>query len=252
RGFWDGNYLMARGRFEEAIAEAKRTLQLDPVSPRTIMPLAYIYRTARQYENAIAQFRKAAELEPNDPHTYSLLAWTYEAMEMYEDAVRARKKWMTLWGTPETKARIAALDSAYSESGPEGYWRWRLERNKGKYDRHPTYLAAYRSRRGKSDRAFAWLEKAYEKHDGEMHLLKVKPEWDPLRDDPRYHDLVRRMNFPENDSQEYEETQSVGRTYIATALRRLPRNAVSAFTDALCYRTRTGSIILLRCSQSRR
>jgi hypothetical protein len=55
----------------------------------------------------------------------------------------------------------------------------------------------YYGQLGDKDQAFVWLEKAYEKHDGRMFLLKVDPAMDPLRDDPRYDDLVRRMNFPE-------------------------------------------------------
>ena len=116
-------------------------------------------------------------------------------MERYEDAVSARKKAMTLSGAPLES--IAALDSAYSESGPEGYWMWLLTRLKGQYDRYPRHPASYYAQLGDKVQAFVLLEKAYEKHDGGMFTLKVHPWWDPLRDDPRFQDLLRRMNFPE-------------------------------------------------------
>jgi hypothetical protein len=67
----------------------------------------------------------------------------------------------------------------------------------GRYDRYPTDTARIYARLGDKDQAFAWLEKAYEKRDGLMFVLKVSPRWDSLRDDPRYDDLVRRMNFPD-------------------------------------------------------
>jgi hypothetical protein len=72
-----------------------------------------------------------------------------------------------------------------------------LERLNGKYDSYPTVAAWCYSQLGDKERAFALLEKAYEQHDGPMYLLKVSPLLDPLRADPRYDDLVRRMNFPE-------------------------------------------------------
>jgi tetratricopeptide (TPR) repeat protein len=139
------------------------------------------------------------EMKLNEPWAYSRLAYVYETMERYEDAVSARKKAMTLSGAPLES--IAALDSAYSESGPEGYWMWRLERMKGQYDRYPTNTARYYAQLGDKDQAFVWLEKAHEKHDGRMFTLKVHPFWDPLRDDPRFQDLLRRMNFPEYETQ---------------------------------------------------
>jgi hypothetical protein len=124
-------------------------------------------------------------------------------MGMYEDAVRVIQKAMTLSkDSPEkVAANVAALDSAYSESGPKGYWMWRLKRLEGEYDRYPVYASIYYAQLGDKDQAFVWLEKAYEKHEVAMILLKVYPSWDPLRDDPRFQDLLRRMNFPENETQ---------------------------------------------------
>lgn len=188
-------YLMAMGRFEEAIAEAKYTLQLDPISYLPNNTLAYVYYCARQYDLAIAQYRQFAELEQNDPRPYGSIANVYEQMGRYEDAVRARQKAMALSGArPE---EVEALGRAYSESGPKGYWMWRLEGLKSQHDRYPATTAKYYAQLGDKDQAFAWLEKAYEKHDSPMHRLKVQPWWDPLRSDPRFQDLLRRMNFPE-------------------------------------------------------
>ena len=117
-------------------------------------------------------------------------------MGRYEDAVNSFKKTMTLDGTQPEK--IAALDSAYSESPTEGYWRWCLENNP---DDIPSRTAAIHAHLGDKDQAFAWLEKGYQEHDALMHQLKVHPRWDPLRDDPRFQDMLRRMNFPEYETQ---------------------------------------------------
>jgi len=102
----------------------------------------------------------------------------------------------TLLAGAATVAGLRIVKQA-SASGPEGYWRWYLERAKGGNDPNPTYTAMLYAQLGEKDQAFASLEKAYEQHDGLLYLLKVSSRWDPLRDDPRYHDLLRRMNFPE-------------------------------------------------------
>ena len=188
-------YLLAIGRFVEAIAEAERARELNPLSDGVKETLISIYVAVRQYDQAIAISQQMAESEPDKPRPYQWLAHIYEYMGRYEDAIAARQKSMTLSGAqPED---VEALGRAYSESGPEGYWTWRLERLEGLYERNPTDTARIYARLGDNDQAFAWLEKAYEKRDGPMFVLKISPGWDSLRDDPRYEDLVRRMNFPE-------------------------------------------------------
>lgn len=188
-------YLMAMGRFEESIAEAKRALQLDPLSYQYEGTLAYMYYQARQYDQAIAGYQRMAELEPKKSGAYSGLARIYVQMGRYEDAVRTRQKAMTLSGTPPEE--VEALGRAYSESGPKGYWMWRLEKLKGQYEHDPYFTAQIYAQLGDKEQAFAWLEKAYEKHDGRIYTLKVEPLLDPLRSDSRFQDLLRRLNFPE-------------------------------------------------------
>jgi len=188
-------YLTAMGRSADAIAEAKRALRLDPLSYPANRAFCWVHIVARQYDQAIAQYQQIAELEPKNPRAYNGLASVYEQMGMYEGAVKARQKAMSLSGAkPE---EIEALGSAFRESGPNGYWMWRLERLKGQYARNPTSAAENYAQLGDKDQAFAWLEKAYKEHVGPMVTLKVDPAWDPLRSDPRFQDLLRRMNFPD-------------------------------------------------------
>jgi TolB-like protein/Flp pilus assembly protein TadD len=187
--------LMAVGRFDEAIAEAKRTLRLDPFTVLTNMTLAHFYTHARQYDQALAQWQRFLELGLDDARAYSGFARVYELMGKFEDCVRFQQKAMTLRGDPPDD--IEALGLAYSESGPKGYWMWHLDRLKGQYERKPTNTAIYYAQLGDKDQAFALLEKAYEKHDMELFRLKYNPRFDPLRNDPRFGDLLSRMNFPE-------------------------------------------------------
>jgi len=187
-------YLMAMGRFEDSIAEAKRALQLAPLSYPYEATLAYMYYQARQYDQAIAKYQGLAELEPKKSGAYFGLAIIYEQMRRYEDAVKARQKVLTLSGAQHEE--VEALGRAYSESGPKGYWMCRLEKLKGQYELDPYFTAQIYAQLGDKEQAFAWLEKAYEKHDGRIYRLKVEPLLDPLRNDPRFGDLLRRMNLP--------------------------------------------------------
>ncbi len=187
--------LLAVGRFDEAIAEAERALRLDPFSVITNMTLAHFYTHTRQYDPALAQCQRFLELGLNDARAYSWIARVYELMGNFEECVRFQQKAMALRGDPPED--IEALGLAYSESGPKGYWMWHLDRLKGRYDRNPTVAAIYYAQLGDRGQAFAWLEKAYEKHDMELFRLKYNLRFDPLRDDPRFQDLLRRMNFPE-------------------------------------------------------
>jgi len=187
--------LLAVGRFDEAIAEAERTLRLDPFNLLTNFTLGHCYTHARKHDQALAQWQRLLELDLNDAVAYRGFASVYEFMEKFEDSVRFLQKVMALDGDPPED--IEALGLAYSESGPKGYWMWHLDRSKGRYDRAPTSTAMYYAQLGNKDQAFAWLEKAYEKHDMQLFRLKYNRRFDPLRNDPRFDDLLRRMNFPE-------------------------------------------------------
>ncbi len=188
-------YLMAIGRFAESIAEAKRALQLDPLSYPYEVALAGMYSYARQYDQAIAQWQRVAELEPKKPRPYLSLAHIYEQMGRYEDAVKAHEKALILQGAQHEE--VEALARAYSEEGPKGYWMCRLEKLKGQYEQNPYLTAKIYAQLDDKEQAFAWLEKAYEKHNKGIYKLKVEPLLDPLRNDPRFGDLLRRMNVPE-------------------------------------------------------
>jgi len=151
------------------------------------------------YEQALAQYHQMLELDVGHPsNIYSGIASVYWEMGRYEDVITAKKNEINHWGRPPdyvTEA-VTTLDSAWSESGPTGYWMWRLGRMKRLARPNPKFVAAIYAQLGDKDQSFAWLEKAYEAHKGSMYLLKVSPNLDPLRDDPRFDELLRRMNFP--------------------------------------------------------
>jgi len=185
-------FLSCMGRIPEALAEAQRAVERDPLSVSANLALGSIYSLARQYDLALVQLRRTAEMDPNDPRAYEFLSGVYERKGMYEDAVGERQKAMTLGGTKPD--RLAGLQRAYEQSGPKGYWMWEL--SEAKRHQAPYEIALAYAQLGNTDQAVAWLEKAYQQHAWQMPQLKIIPEWDPIRSDPRFQALLRKMNFP--------------------------------------------------------
>ena len=136
--------------------------------------------------------RRTAELEPNDSRARGFLTGIYEQKQMYGEAIAELQKVVTLRGAPPEK--LAGLQHAYQQSGPEGYWRWQL--SEAKRRNAPYEIALVYAHLGNAGQAVAWLEKAYQQRDWQMVQLKTLREWDSVRPDSRLQDLLRRMNFP--------------------------------------------------------
>ena len=115
-------------------------------------------------------------------------------MGLYEEAAQAWQKTQILAGASEEE--VTGLSEAAAR-GREGYWRWQLdywtERARQEYVSARTFAMVY-AQLGEKDMAFEWLEKLYEER-GPLNYLNVDGELDPLRDDPRFTDLLRRMNL---------------------------------------------------------
>jgi len=191
-----GALMSTMGRHDEAIAMGKRANQLNPAQLGLRVSTAYMLLHARRYDEAIEQCQMVLDLNPNFRGAYSTLSEVYALKGLYEDAVAAYQKFLTLGGASEEE--VAGLADAYQTSGKEGYWRWMLdywtERAKQEYV-PPTSFALIYAYLGDKDQAMRWLEESYKEHEFIMTNLNVTPEWDPLRSDPRFQDLLRRMNL---------------------------------------------------------
>jgi TolB-like protein/DNA-binding winged helix-turn-helix (wHTH) protein len=188
-------FLGIMGRFDEAMAEAMRARALDPLSPSVSMGMSWIYSWSRQHDKAIAELRRTLQLDPNFSAAHGALVWSYEEEGMYAEAVAEELKVEALTGnSPE---RIELLRNAFAASGIGGFWQKRLEWEK-RQTNHPRYFVIARLciRLGRTDEAFDWLEKAYRTRYPNMPNMKVAALWlDPVRSDPRYADLVRRVGL---------------------------------------------------------
>ncbi len=183
-------YLASMGRVDQAITEAKRTLRLDPYAYFTNQTLAHMYSYAGQRNQAIAQWQKIIELDLDGLRAYNALTIIYASSGKYDDALKNRRKLMTLLGAPAEK--IAELERIYSQSGSRGYWNYYLKRVKSL-----TFKASIYLRLNDKNQALNMLEKAYDEHSPQLVQSIQSSNWDPLRADPRFKDLLRRMKFPE-------------------------------------------------------
>jgi TolB-like protein/Tfp pilus assembly protein PilF len=192
---WYAEYLSAMGRHEQAIAETKRAQDLDPLSPLMSTIGASALWRARRYDEAIEQSRKTLELEPNYGLAHDGLALSYVEKGMYDQAMVEYAEAERLIGTPfdAEKAYVYAMTGRKSEALK--ILDKIMEQWKQKETQALPIAYVYSGLR-ENEQALDWLEKAYEEHDPNMAFLNVRPWVDPLRSDPRFQDLLRRMNFP--------------------------------------------------------
>ena len=184
-------FLPALGRFDEAIAEARKARDVDPLALPVNENLGDILYLARRYDEAIEQLRKTLELDPNYGVAHGTLAKVYEAQGKYEELLEARLK----GSSPET---VAELRKVFAASGIKGVWRNRLnvllERSKTAYV-SPADIALFYTRLNDRDQAFAWLEKAMAERSINFNYLVADPRFDNLRGDPRLAALLRRVGL---------------------------------------------------------
>jgi serine/threonine protein kinase/Tfp pilus assembly protein PilF len=194
---WYGLYSVAIGRTNEAIAESERAVDLDPLSPETNAFLGCVLYFAHRYGQVIEQLRETTDLDPNYWLAHGDLGVAYEQQGQFPEAIAELQKAIGLAGIiPEPTAWLAR---AYAVSGNRAEAQKLLDALKepSKW----TYLSPYNiamvyAGLGEGDQALAWLERAYQERSYYMSWLKVDPGVDNLRSDPRFQDLVRRMNFP--------------------------------------------------------
>ena len=190
-------YLVPIGRFEEGITEIKRGLDLEPLDINMGGTLASVYTYAGRKEAALEQARKTNDLEPGHPVGRWSLAQAYVESGMYPEAIELNEQWLQT--DPQNQFAIRDAGVAYAKAGrrdkaEEMIARFR-ELARTQYVPACRFAAIYGAL-GEKDKAFAELEKAFEARDWELFRMNVDRYWTPLRDDPRFNDLVKRLNLP--------------------------------------------------------
>jgi len=192
-------YLLAsRGAFDEAVVEARRAEQLDPLSPMAGQQVGMMLYLARRYDESIAQFESRIEFSPYYWFTYQRLAQNLIATGEYDRGIDVMHKGIELAGPGTLRTCKHTLASLYARSGNRAeavkILRELEEQEKTSYV-PPCDFAQIHTALGNVDEAFRWLDRAVEMRDADLFMTKVWPVWDPLRDDPRFDRLLHRLNL---------------------------------------------------------
>ncbi len=200
---WYADLLAMEGRFDESFAEYKRALELDPLSLAINTDLGLNYYYARQPELAINHLNKLKEIDVNYARTYLYLGQIYKGENMFEESIAAYNKYTTLSGDTlrmggdvQTAIRRGEmLGDAFKTSGAKTYWKKMLEFALQNENFNSTQIAVIYAKLDERDKAFEFLEKACNGRTTTLLWLKVSPELDSLRSDPRFPNLVRRVGL---------------------------------------------------------
>ena len=187
-------WLLFQGQTEEAIAWSRRARELDPLGSGYHLGLILFY--ARHYDEATQELRSVLAVHPDDAGALWFLGFTLIAEGRSEEAIPVLEKAVSV--SDRSPAIIGVLIRAYAFAGRRADALRLLaelkRRRQAGYIPAAAFVNAYLGL-GEYDEAFAWLEQAYKEQSNMLQFLKVQPFYDPLREDPRFKDLVRRVGL---------------------------------------------------------
>ena len=190
-------YLMAMGRTQDSFEQINKARELDPLSISINFSLGWRLYMARQYDRAIEQLRNTLEMDPSDDLPHLIAGQAYEQKGQFDPAIAELRKAVDLsHGTPLT---LSALAHAYARSGNRAEAGKLLSQmSVAAKDQYvsPYYFAIVYAGLGDNEVALNLLEKALEDRSNGLVFLKVEPELDGLRSNPRFIALQKKLNFP--------------------------------------------------------
>jgi serine/threonine protein kinase/Tfp pilus assembly protein PilF len=193
---WYSQYLVTTGRLDEALAEIKRAQQLDPLSTVISAAAASTYRQKGDLDAAIEQCKGIIELDPTFRFAHACLGQVYQKQGRYGEAIGEFRKAVEV--TERASENLSALGHCYAISGRRSEAMATLKELEEKYAKRESAafnLAAVYAGLGEKDQAFAWLEKDFQSRSGTLFQITFLPTFDTLRSDPRFADLLRRMEL---------------------------------------------------------
>jgi TolB-like protein/DNA-binding winged helix-turn-helix (wHTH) protein/Flp pilus assembly protein TadD len=190
-------YLMPVGRADEAIAEIRKAQALDPLSAVIATDLGKELYFVRRYDEALVELRRALELDPNFVSAHNWISDTLLEKRLYNDAIAELEKTKPF---KEERVYIRQTAYLYARTGRRAEARAALGKSlqlsKGKQVSSGAVALTYAAL-GEKNESFQWLEKAYTERSSFMTSLKYWSVLDPMRDDPRFADLLRRVGLPQ-------------------------------------------------------
>jgi serine/threonine protein kinase/tetratricopeptide (TPR) repeat protein len=194
----DGDRLETLGRFDEAKALRRHSLDLEPLVPQFNFVAGATFYFAGQYDDAITQLEKTVELEPRYFDTYLFLGQAYEQKGMYAEAIETYQRAMARGGDgPDLVAALGHVYALQNDRGKAEAQLDELRKMSGRSYISPYWFALVYLGLNDKDKTFEWLEKAFDDRSAILIWLGVEPVFKPLRDDPRFQDLLHRIR-PQN------------------------------------------------------
>jgi TolB-like protein/Tfp pilus assembly protein PilF len=191
-------YLAPRGRLDEALVEIKRGLDLEPLDINMGSLLAWAYLVGGQDDKALEQARKTYDLEPSHPLGRWMLSQVYNSMGMYQDALSLNEQWLQTDPTNQLALREAGITYANVGRRDKAEEMISKFREIAKTQYVPSCrIASIYAALGDKDKAFGELDKAFEARDWELFRMNADRYFIPLRDDPRFKEMLKRMNLTE-------------------------------------------------------
>lgn len=227
------NFLIAQGRFDEGIAEIRRAEELDPVSPRSILMTAWSLYQTRNFTESVAKARRAVAMQENFPQGLLHLGNALTGAGQFTEAVAVLRRSAEMWGKSglprymlcHARAAEGNIDAARKildkllQTAEEGYMK-------------PYFIAMCYVAVGDHDNAFKWFDRAVDEGNEWMIWFGTDPKLDPIRNDPRYAELLRRTNNPIADSQrQSEDTKEREKSIAVLPFRLLSKHDTGSSED---------------------
>ena len=189
---WYGELLSVEGRFDEASSELRRALDLEPLSLPINWDYGRLLYNSRKYDEALAQVKKMIDLDPGFARAHRTAVEVYRIKKDYAKAIEEMARYFELRGQPENAALVR---DAFAKGGWTAYLQLVVADDSPLKERNGIKAKAF-TELGDLDKAFADLNTAYDTHDSFVTWLKVEPQFDPLRSDPRYEELMQKIRIP--------------------------------------------------------
>jgi serine/threonine protein kinase/Tfp pilus assembly protein PilF len=193
---WYSQWLLNMGRIEESLRLISRAAELDPVSQAILKDKGLVLYYDRQYDKAIELARRTLELDPNYAAAHRLLSLVYQAKGMFDEAIVENEKWGKLTRNEiETTVALAQLYAVSGKTEEAKKLVEVVEQDELRIDQAYRGLALVYAALGDNDSAFACLEKSLERQEEALLTMKVDPKLDPLRSDPRFTALAKKIGI---------------------------------------------------------
>ncbi|MCX6254084.1 MAG: hypothetical protein NTV31_06345 [Bacteroidia bacterium] len=186
-------FLTLTRKNDEAVAEMKKAVEIDPLNPYCTSYLAWLYLFIGRYEEAIAEARKTLDLDPNYTTAFYVMGSAYTEMGMHYEAIEMQKKGLAISPGYENGLGVAYARAGQREKALEVAAG--MEKNVNSW--YASGLAEVYAALGDKDKAIYYLEETYKLHQDFVPWMRYNNLLKPLYDDPRFKDIVKRLNLPE-------------------------------------------------------